>query len=50
MMQDFCVWFLQELPAFLMAEPIVYFVGLFFSFFIIKLIGNIFGLGKSFRF
>lgn len=26
-MRDFCFWFLNELPAFLMTEPIKYFVG-----------------------
>lgn len=50
-MQNFCVWFLEQLPAFLMTEPIIYFVGLFFSFFIVKLIMALCSIGsRNFRF
>lgn len=30
--KDFIVWFVGQLPEFLMAEPICYFVGFFFAF------------------
>lgn len=29
-MKDFCLWFLENLPTFLMAEPFKYFVGMAF--------------------
>lgn len=37
-MKDFCLWFIDQLPIFLMAEPVRYFVGFFFSFAIIGLV------------
>lgn len=40
-MMDFCLWFLSELPDFLLSEPICYVVGFFFLFFICALIRNI---------
>lgn len=40
-MKDFCMWFLSELPDFLMSEPIVYFVGAGFLFVVIQLVKNI---------
>lgn len=36
-MMDFCLWFLTELPAFLMSEPICYLVGFFFLFVVVAL-------------
>lgn len=36
-MMDFAFWFLQQLPAFLMTEPISAFVGMAFLFVIIDL-------------
>ena len=44
-MMDFCLWFLQELPDFLMSEPIIYFVGLFFAFFTVRLIRSLCRIG-----
>lgn len=35
---NFVSWFLSEVPAFLMAEPICYFVGFIFLFVVIRLI------------
>lgn len=35
---SFWEWFLEEMPAFLMSEPIVYFVGLILLGYCIKLI------------
>lgn len=40
-MKDFCLWFIEQLPSFLMAEPVCYFVGFFFSFAIIGLIARL---------
>ena len=37
-MKAFCLWFIDQLPTFLMAEPVCYFVGFFFSFAIIGLV------------
>lgn len=37
-MMDFSLWFLEQLPAFLMSEPISAFVGFFFLFVVIALI------------
>ena len=36
-MKDFVLWFLTELPDFLMAEPMCYFVGFGFLFVILAL-------------
>lgn len=41
-MIDFTTWFLAELPDFLMAEPVNYFVGILISFGIVALIGRLF--------
>ncbi len=38
---DFCVWFLEELPSFLLSEPICYFVGFAMAFMVIALIRDI---------
>lgn len=40
-MMDFCLWFLSELPDFLLSEPICYLVGFFFLFVVIVLVRNI---------
>lgn len=37
-MQTFTLWFLDNLPEFLMSEPIIYFVGILFLTLIIKII------------
>ena len=36
-MMDFIGWFLSQLPAFLMSEPICYFVGFAFLFVIVAI-------------
>lgn len=36
-MKDFCLWFLVQLPDFLMSEPVCYFVGAAFLFVVIGL-------------
>lgn len=38
---DFALWFLGELPAFLMTPPISAFVGMFFLFAVIALVRQI---------
>lgn len=43
-MKDFAFWFLDQLPAFLMSEPMCYFVGLFFLGFIVVIFRRIIGL------
>lgn len=40
-MKDFIGWFLAELPNFLMAEPICYFVGFGFLFVVLALFKSI---------
>lgn len=40
-MMDFCLWFLSELPDFLLSEPINYLVGFFFLLFIVTIIRSI---------
>lgn len=37
-MQSFVTWFLEQLPAFLMAEPLCYFVGFAFILVVIRII------------
>lgn len=39
--QAFVVWFLEQLPAFLLSEPISYFIGFAFLFVTIRLIKEI---------
>lgn len=36
-MMDFSLWFLEQLPAFLMSEPVSAFVGFWFLFVVISL-------------
>ena len=40
-MQTFVTWFLEQLPAFLLSEPICYFVGFAFLFVAIRVIKEI---------
>lgn len=40
-MKTFVLWFMEELPNFLMAEPICYFVGFGFLFVILALFKSI---------
>ena len=40
-MKDFCLWFIDQLPTFLMYEPGCYYVGYFFSFAMIGLIARL---------
>lgn len=40
-MMDFALWFLGELPAFLMTPPISAFVGMFFLFVVVALVRQI---------
>lgn len=37
-MQDFVMWFIRQLPVFLMSEPICYFVGVLFLLFVVRVI------------
>lgn len=45
-MRSFIVWFVSELPVFLSAEPICYFVGFFFAFVTIALLERLMHLGR----
>lgn len=40
-MQSFFIWFLEQLPAFLMAEPLCYFVGFAFLLVVIRVIRDV---------
>lgn len=40
-MQNFVTWFLTQLPAFLMSEPICYFVGFAFLIVVVRIIRDI---------
>lgn len=40
-MKSFILWFINELPGFLMAEPFCYLVGFFFAFITVALIKRI---------
>ena len=46
-MKEFTLWFFDNLPDFLLAEPIVYFVGLFILAFVIKIVLTLCGVGKG---
>ena len=35
-MKDFCLWFLQQLPTFLLSEPICYLIGFAFLLLTVK--------------
>lgn len=43
-MKDFCLWFIEQLPTFLMSEPIKYFVGFAMLFVVISLVRQIINL------
>lgn len=43
-MKDFCMWWLSELPDFLLAEPICYFVGFAILFVVAGLVRQIINL------
>lgn len=45
-MKSFVVWFVGELPDFLMAEPICYLVGFAFLFVTARLVSRMCGLGR----
>lgn len=45
-MQNFCFWFLDKLPDFLMSEPIIYLVGFFFLGLTIKLFTRILNINN----
>lgn len=40
-MRIFTMWFLNELPAFLMAEPVIYFVGAAFAMCVVGLLKSL---------
>lgn len=40
-MQLFALWWLEELPAFLMSEPICYFIGFAFLIVVVRIIREI---------
>lgn len=40
-MKNFTLWFLEELPGFLMSEPMCYFVGFAFLFVVISIFKDI---------
>lgn len=45
-MKEFCLWFLTELPDFLMAEPVCYFVGIAFLIIVVGIFIRIINLGR----
>lgn len=45
-MMDFALWFLTQLPSFLMAEPVIYFVGIFVLLWLCALFGSIIRVGR----
>lgn len=45
-MQQFTLWFINNIPTFLLSEPIVYLVGLAILAIIIKVILSILGLSE----
>lgn len=47
-MKDFVMWFLTQLPSFLLTEPISYFVGFIFLFFTFGIFRRILGVGNSY--
>lgn len=47
-MRDFVMWFLTELPPFLLSEPICYFVGFFFLFATVAIFRRIVGIGNKY--
>lgn len=47
--KDFVMWFISQLPDFLMSEPFCYFVGFFFLFVTARLVARMCGLGGSYK-
>lgn len=45
-MKTFTLWFIEELPVFLMAEPVIYFVGIAFGLLVIGLIKGLINIKK----
>ena len=45
-MKTFCLWFIDQLPDFLMSEPICYLVGFAFGFVTLALLGRMLRLGR----
>lgn len=45
-MKELCTWFLEELPGFLLAEPVCYFVGFALGFVILALIRDMLHLNN----
>lgn len=45
-MKEFILWFLTQLPDFLMSEPICYFVGFAFLFVVIGVLQNIMTINR----
>lgn len=43
-MKDFVLWFIDQLPSFLMSEPINYFVGFAMLFVVVSLVRQIINL------
>lgn len=43
-MMTFSLWWLEQLPDFLMSEPMCYFIGLFFLGFVVVIFRRIIGL------
>lgn len=43
-MKDFTLWFIEQLPTFLMSEPICYFVGFAMLFVVVSLVRQIINL------
>lgn len=46
MMQEFTLWFVHELPDFLLAEPVIYFVSCLVLFWIFKIFISLIDLGR----
>ena len=47
-MKDFVLWFLSQLPTFLLTEPISYFVGFIFLFAVVAIFRRVVGLGDKY--
>ena len=45
-MQTFTMWLINNLPTFLMSEPIIYFVGLGVLALLVRMISSLFFLGR----
>lgn len=46
-MKDFVIWLIDNIPEFLMSEPICYFVGLIFGAFVLNIILRIFNFARG---